>query len=166
MIRVPRDDTSHVLVCGLDGALICKAPRNTGLGIVDESAEDVRAALREKDKLRKTSKAYRDQRPRMSHDMHRLVADAGRKRRAAERQNAAPSDYLPPSTKLVRTAVDGQLPAIQRAMSANKKAVGAENLDLDNLRPQMPRDGDSPANDDVDVFAAVSAAMRNARGES
>jgi putative transposase len=165
MLRINRDDTRYVMVCGLDGRLICKAPRNTSAGVVDENTEDVRSAIAEKGRLRRTRIRYQEARPRMSHDMHQLTADAGRRRRAA---NPAPRDPVPPVLKPVRTAVDDQLPVIQRAMNANKKAVGAENLDLDALRPLAPQFDRAPesADEDIDVFAAVSAAMRNQRGES
>jgi hypothetical protein len=44
----------------------------------------------------------------------------------------------------------------------HRAAVGAENLDLDSFRPRMPIETAPAENDDIDVFAAVSAAMSKA----
>jgi putative transposase len=171
-LRVRRHDISRVFVVSLDGKLLAVAPANIRLGCNAE-AQDKRDAIATKKQLRKTLEKYRQQRPQMSQDLPELVIAAGRRRRAAARASGAEEPLDPPPLKPHRTAFDSQLQQIQRAVGS--KAVGAENLDLDTLRPRMPGPaagsydgggGDADGESDIDVFAAVSAAMeKQRRGE-
>jgi hypothetical protein len=129
MLAVNNDDVSSLLICGLDGSLLCKARANTKLSFNADS-QDVRDAIAEKKKLRKTMNEYRERRPRMVADLHDLVNRAATRKR----QPAAPTNDPPPTILPVRTALDGQLDQVRKALASSSPAriaVGAESMTAD-----------------------------------
>lgn len=153
-LAVNNDDLSSVLVLSLEGRLLCRAKANTKLGW-NATTEDLRAAVAEKKKLRRTLREYVDQRPRMADDVQELTQRAASRRRSSI-DAAAKHDPLPPAPlRHHRTGVDEQLPAIRRALEPARfrDAVGAESAPL----PAMPSRftyGQAAASEDATPAAA------------
>jgi hypothetical protein len=167
-LAVDDRDLSHVYVCDLEGRFICRAKANGKIAFVrpgDVTDATLREAISEKKRLRKSLKQYTNDRPRMSLDVPDLAIAAARKKAELLAQPAAPAVPIQP----VRTPFDDQFSAIQQAMPGSSFAQqrAAELAALDEFRPTHMKLADAePAEDDLEVFDTIAAAMREKRQEA
>jgi len=120
-----------VTVWHLDGRFVCAATANRRLP-PNAGRELVKEAIAEKRRDRKAQLQYKDARLRLQENLpERMI------RMAAERnaRNApeGPQEPLPPTIiKPVRSPLEGQLPALQRALKvpAMRVAAGGEDINL------------------------------------
>jgi putative transposase len=153
----------RVHLADVRGRYLCTTGLNQKLPFL-ATQEDLKNAIQLKKGLRRAVSAYREARPKIALDTQALLTSEHARKRAAKRAQTAAPEPVAVGMKIVRTPVDDQLSAIQKAMrpEIHRAAVGAENLDLDSFRPRMPIETAPAENDDIDVFAAVSAAMSKA----
>jgi hypothetical protein len=175
LLAIDPADVSAVHVLDLDGRLLCQARANRSLPVRADRS-DLSAAIREKRRVGRTSRAYMSARPRLAMDTQALMERAAAERIAASvisKSEIRNPDTPAPSIQPARTPFDEQFEAIRRAVSPERQriAVGAESLrlsDLDDLRPThmriTPADEDADTTD-PDIFGSLSAAVRGTGGE-
>lgn len=129
MLRIDPRDLTHVQVWtpAPDDKFICLAQSNARIPFLADS-QTLREAIGEKRQDRKLLSSYVDRRPRIAEDLpDRMLRAAAHKARQAIAANTEPP---PPGPTLqpVRHAIEGQLPAIRRAVESRQQrvAVGAE----------------------------------------
>ncbi|MEI8195191.1 MAG: transposase domain-containing protein [Phycisphaerae bacterium] len=127
-LRIDPHDVSRVSVWDDKGLFVCVAPANHRLPANADPAL-LREAIKEKRRDRKAQLAYQESHLRI-HDalpdrMSRLAAQR-------QAQSATPSPVPPPNIRPVRSPIEAQLPAVQRALKAPlmRQAAGAEGLDM------------------------------------
>lgn len=126
-LRVDERDMRQVQVWSLEDSFICIAPCNQWLP-ANTSEQHLREAISEKKHHRKAVNDYHRSRPHLHDDI------GDRLRRAAAADNAKrlpdPPTPTPPNAQPIRSALEDQMPAVERAMQAvHRKAAGAENLE-------------------------------------
>jgi len=96
------------------------------------SAEMLKEAMAEKRRDRKAQLQYKDVRLRIHEDLPERMIRAATERNARNARNN-PTEPTPPANyQPIRSPLEDQLPAVQRAlaMPAMRPAAGAESLDL------------------------------------
>jgi hypothetical protein len=150
-------DVGRVHLADLGGRYLCTARLNKKLPFL-ASQEDLKSAIAEKKQLRKTLANYVEKRPRIGLDTQALLA-----RNTVEKAVKIAAADAP--LKAHRTPLDDQFIDIQKAVNPQRVAVSEKALrdELDDLRPTgtFPRavDSDPSADEDLDTFGAISAAM-------
>jgi len=130
-LRVDPADVSRVTVWQLNGKFICAAVVNKRLP-ANASAEMLKEAMAEKRRDRKAQLQYKDVRLRIHEDLPERMIRAATERNARNARNN-PTEPTPPANyQPIRSPLEDQLPAVQRAlaMPAMRPAAGAESLDL------------------------------------
>lgn len=161
-LRADDRDLSSVTVWTLDDQFICVAPANRKLPR-NAAREDIRDAQSAKKKLRKTVREYVQARPRLAEDLPDLVIRAAAARNARNTTND-PS-LPPPSMQPVRSGLEDQMPALQRALKRLPTAVGAESLSDDSLSITAAARGlESSSESGIeDPFAALVSSSHHMR---
>jgi putative transposase len=123
-IRSDDADRSRVLVFGEQDRFICAAEANERVP-ANATSQELRAAMSVKRGHRRLLKEYIDERPRMADDLPDLLIRG----RAAKAALALPGpDIEPPTITPVRSALEADLPAIQRAVeSRSLRPTGTED---------------------------------------
>jgi hypothetical protein len=112
---------------------ICIADANRRIP-ANATDQDLREALKQKNQHRKLQKSFYEARPRLHEDLPDLVLRAAIARNA-DRPPEPPTPA--PNIAPLRTPLEDQMPALQRAMDLERplrKAAGAESMSLDSLR--------------------------------
>ncbi len=176
-LRVDERDIRQVQVYEAEtDKFICIAPCNARLPMKADAAL-LRGALSEKKSDRRTLKKYYSVRPGMVQDLpDRMLRRAASQAAAARAENPPPS--APPSIQPVRHPLEECLPDVARAMARRqplKRAVGAESMsgeiDLLSAATMAQLDESERARkaaedgDEIDVFGALSLAMRPHSGK-
>lgn len=114
MLAINVNDLRSVIVCSLEGSVICRAPANERMP-VNADRQMLKEAVAQQRKDRKALTAYDEARPRLSLDPREIMVLAARKKQAKQPQPAVAvatgTDPLPITP--VFTAVDDQLSAIR-----------------------------------------------------
>jgi len=126
VLRVDDRDLSAIQVYSPDGRFICLAPANTRLP-ANADSQLVREAMAQRNRAHKIDKEFRRLRPRLHEDMPDAMRRAA-VARAKARPPAGDPTNPPPSMRPVRSPLEDQLPAIQKAIGGQKMAVGAESI--------------------------------------
>jgi hypothetical protein len=133
------------------GKLICIASCNVRLPFFADR-EQFKSALAEEKADRKLRRDFMERRPRLADSIEdRLYRRAAAIRVAQDTDEASTSAAV---SKPVRTSLDGQLGAIQRAMETKqRRAVGAEGMDawpvlMDAMKKAFSYQSDGADDDD------------------
>jgi putative transposase len=160
LLKIADEVARGVLVLNMDGSLNCVARPNLKISF-DATPQDIRDAHAEKGKLRKSLRSYQNVRGKLSHDTHDLVRAAATRTATTKRVESREVAPPPPSLRLHRTSFEDQLPVIRKALDRNDASAAADSIDLNQFRPRAPLPAPAPpAEDDLDVFAALSDSMR------
>lgn len=152
---------------------ICIATSNRAVP-ANADSQMLRDAKRQKGQHRKLVKQYIEQRPRMSEDLNETMYRAAIERNQKEAIEAGETPPPGPTIQPVRSALEDQLPRLQRAMErmSNRRtlrpAVGGESIggEVDSisfadLASRMRRsDGGDEDNSGGDTFGRLAEAVR------
>jgi hypothetical protein len=136
LLAVDGRNLSNVQVWSLEDRFICVANSNRRVA-ANATDADLRKAIAEKRAHRKLQRDFYEMRPRMHEDTTELLARAAAARNAAKPPEP-PID--PPSMVPFRTPIEGEMPALRRAIEDEKplrKAAGAEGLSQGDLFRKM-----------------------------
>ncbi len=167
-LRVDDQDRSKVQVWSVEGKFICIARQNAKVPFA-VNGQEIRQALKQRAKLRKLRREYHERHEDMNANVVDLAIAAAAKRNKANRPQGADPGGGSPVLRPVRTAIDDQFPALQRAMEREqlRPAVGAETVpSLTDVGAMLNSQGrpmpatDAPAGD---VFFRLTERLR---GES
>ena len=117
VLRIDPKDVSRVDVWTLADRFICHAHANQRLP-ANASAEELKEAIAEKKRTRKAVRDYIQQRPRLHEDLPDLML------RARAAKSLPPPSAAAPVETPIRTPVEDQLPALRRALDAEKPRGG------------------------------------------
>jgi hypothetical protein len=134
-LRIDERDITSVQIWSLEDRFICLASANARIP-ANAKEQDLREAIAMKKRHRRLMRDYIQKRPRMVEDIPDLMIRAAVEMNRQRRNNALPTEAGPAKIEPIRTALEGELPALQRAMGRSeplKLAAGAENLDQDVL---------------------------------
>ena len=123
-LRFDPEDVSKVAVWTLQGKFICLAPVNQRIP-ANAGKELLRKAMAENKRDAKVRKGYHAVRLRMHEDIPDRMARMDAEGKAS--QARPPHDATPASLQPIRTPIDGELPALQKALESHsnlRKAVG------------------------------------------
>jgi putative transposase len=112
-LRIDERDVTRVQVWSPDDEFICVAQCNTRLP-ANASEQELRAAIGDKKQGRKLVKQYRAQQPRLHYDATDYMIEGRARENARQRRDDPPP--TPPNAKPIRTALEDQLPALERAL--------------------------------------------------
>jgi hypothetical protein len=129
ILAIDGQNLSHVQVWTEDDRFICVAMSNRRIPANATEAQ-LSQAKSEKGRHRKLQREFHDAKMRMHVDVTDLLIDAALTQNAA-RPPEPPAD--PPSIVPLRTAIEDQMPALQRSMAAAmplRKAAGAEGMSV------------------------------------
>lgn len=140
-LRIDPRDISRVTVWSLDGKFICVAPANQKVP-KNADAQVLRTAIAERGRMNKLDREHRRIRPRLSEDLPDAMIRAAAKRNAENAGSADPT-LPPPSLRPVRSPLEEQLPAIQRAFERPRIAVGAESASELLASSYIPQNNDA-----------------------
>jgi putative transposase len=157
-LRVNDRDLSKVSVWGLDGSLLCVANANPRVPANATSAE-LRTAIAEKKRHRKTVTEYHRARPHLADDLPDLMARA----KIAAANPAPDPNAAPPTIVPLNSPVEDQLPALRRAMKIAERpaADGAPSVSWgfmpremrDRLSARVDRESEAEQIDSVDFHS-------------
>jgi putative transposase len=154
VLRVDDNDLSRVQVWSTDGKFLALAHANAKLPF-NPTSQEVRDAIADKKRSRQILKDWSQERLRMADSLEDRLIRA----RAAQASAAEPDPNLPPpSIQPVRSALEGELPALRAAheRSRQRKAVGAESVDLEQY---VEGQGVAPAPQSLSIFERFEDAM-------
>jgi hypothetical protein len=158
VLRVDDTDLSRVQVWTIDGKFIALANAN-GQVPANATAEELREAIRQKKQARKILTQYTQARPRLHEDLPDLIVRAKSAAAAAAKFDADPTvpPLPPPSLMPVRSAIEGELPSLRRALESRslRRAVGSELGGSGEERFVYRREA-SPSPADLDEPAGMS----------
>ena len=160
-LRVDERDISSVQIWTEDDRFKCIAPANARIP-ANASEQILRDAIAQKKGHRKLMRDYIQKRPRMIEDIPDLMIRAAVEQKRRRLQESPSPDAGPAGIKPIRTALEGELPALQRAMEWRKplkRTVGAESLDSEpdylKMMGELP-DSETGGEDALDLLAAIS----------
>jgi transposase InsO family protein len=162
MLRVDERDLSMVRVYSIDGRFVCLAESNQRLP-ANADAQLLRQANSAKRSDSKLRKSYHQRQPRMAEDHPAYLLRAAH----AKAQAAPPTTSPSPNIRPVRSALEDQLPALQRAIERRqlKPAVGAEqSVNFNDIgRAVRAAASTAPASEQStgDAFASLRHAFKH-----
>jgi hypothetical protein len=167
-LRVDGRDLSKVSVWDLEGRLLCVANANQRVPANATDAE-LRAAIAEKKRHRKAVMDYHRARPHLADDLPDLLARA----KLAAALPAPDPNAPPPAIVPLRSPVEGQLPALRRAMKiAERPAADPDVPDIgwgsmprelrDRLCQSVRKESEEEEIDNFD-FHTLTASLRGPR---
>lgn len=123
-LRVDPEDVARVAVWTMEGKFICIAPANRKVP-ANAGKALLREAIAENKADGKKRRGYHAVRMRMHEDLTDRMARLEAEKKKAQR--VPPDDGTPAAIRPIRTPIDGELPALQRALEQSdvrRKAVG------------------------------------------
>jgi hypothetical protein len=167
LLRVDGRDLSSVQVWSLDRRFVCLAPANKRIPFLADK-QVLADALAEKRQHRKALKQFQQARPHLADDLPERMIRAAASRASRNARASQPDGNPPPSIQPVRSPLEDQLPALQRAIQEQqlRPAVGAESLSPMSLRDAAARLRESrPAASDQDAPAGPRLSLVDAARE-